>query len=194
MSHQAVTWALDASATGPLPAEARLVLIVMANWADAHGRNVYLSASSIADRLGTTTRSVRRNMATLRERRLILCGDPEVIPDHHRHDRRPVVYNLAMQTRPRGDSSVTPSAVEREATRPDSNVIPLASHGVTAVSARGDSAVRHGVTLLSPKTVFKTNTKQYFQDIICTEPKSSPLFARFADSVWGSLGAGWATA
>ena len=48
MSHQAVTWALDASATGPLPAEARLVLIVMANRPHAHRRNVYLTARTIA--------------------------------------------------------------------------------------------------------------------------------------------------
>ena len=193
MSHQAVRWATDAKATGPLPAEARLVLVVMADRADAKGRNVYLSASTIADRLGTTTRSVRRNLHTLRQRNLIVGGDPEVIPDHHRHDRRPVVYNLAM-TAARGDSNVSPSSAAEDAPRPDSNVIPFGRYGVTAVSARGDSSVRHGVTLLSPKTVFKTNTKQYFQDIICTEPKWGRCFERFASSVWGSLGAGWATA
>lgn len=193
MSHQAVRWATDAKATGPLPAEARLVLVVMADRADAKGRNVYLSASTIADRLGTTTRSVRRNLHTLRGRNLIVGGDPEVIPDHHRHDRRPVVYNLAM-TAARGDSNVSPSSAAEDAPRPDSNVIPFGRHGVTAVSARGDSSVRHGVTAVSPKTVLETNTRHSLLTIICTEPKLRLRFSRFWWHRMAAVGPAWATA
>lgn len=157
MSVRAIAWATDATQTGPLPPEARLVLVVMADRADAEGRNVYLSAASIAARLGTTTRSVRRNMTTLRDRSLIVPGDPTAIPDHYRNDRRPVVYDLAMPGTP-GEAAVVRGTIVRALSRGDSNVIPLAGHGVTAVSARGDSSVRHGVTLLSPNTLTKTLT------------------------------------
>ena len=167
MSVQAVKWALDVEQTGPLAAETRLVLLVMADRADKDGRNVYLSASSMAKRLGTTDRSVRRHLSTLRDKRLIVPGDPEVIPEHYRHDRRPVVYDLPIHAQPQAAvaDAWTPSKKPRQnvppewlasfdgTARPDSNVIPLRAHDLTAVSARPDSSVRDGVTAVSSKTV-----------------------------------------
>jgi len=166
MSVQAVKWALNAKNTGPLAAEARLVLLVMADRADKDGRNVYLSASTIAKMLGTTDRSVRRHLSTLRERRLIVPGDPEVIPEHYRHDRRPVVYDLPIH-RPTKPETTTPAPpvklIARTPpewsegwagySRPDSSVTPWVAYGVTAVSARGDSSVRDGVTAVSSNPV-----------------------------------------
>ena len=169
MSVQAVKWALDVKQTGPLPAEARLVLLVMADRADKDGRNVYLAASTIAQRLGTTDRSVRRHLSTLRDKRVIVPGDPDVIPEHYRHDRRPVVYDLPIHAAPQGAIAAIPDPSKMQqrvppewlasfdsASRPDSAVIPLSRHGVTALSARPDSAVRHGVTALSSKTVCRS--------------------------------------
>ncbi|MFK5691311.1 winged helix-turn-helix domain-containing protein [Ornithinimicrobium sp. LYQ92] len=184
MSVQAVAWAIDAEKTGPLSAEARLVLVVMADRADKEGRNVYLSAGRMARTLGTTDRSVRRHLSALRKAGVIVPGDPEVIPDYYRHDRRPVVYNLpinrelaskrflagivppddwnaeegediwAEEVKPRQNMPREWMASFEATARPDSNVIPLRGHGVTAVTGRPDSTVRHGVTAVSPKTVF----------------------------------------
>lgn len=168
MSVQAVNWALSAKRTGPLPAETRLVLLVMADRADQHGRNVYLAASTIAAKLGTTERSVRRHFSTLRERSLIVPGDPEKIPEKIAHNRRPVIYDLPINTKATPDRNVTPVAEppawldEPEEdpwasmavdSCPDTNVIPMRRPGVTPMTPRGDRAVRFGVTAVSANPV-----------------------------------------
>lgn len=186
MSYQAVQWALNAHHTGPLAPETRLVLVVMAERADQKGRNVYLSAGTIAASLGTTERSVRRNLRVLRDLDLILCGNPEVIPDSYRHDRRPVVYNLAMTAR-RGDSNVTPLRGPERASRPDSNVTPFTAYGVTAVSARGDSSVRHGVTAVSPKPLIDPPINHLWLSNTNTSSKWSERFDGFASIVRDAL-------
>ena len=168
MSVQAVNWALKVKNTGPLPAEARLVLLVMADRADKDGRNVYLAASTIANLLGTTERSVRRHFSTLRNRHLIVPGDPEKIPEKIAHNRRPVIYDLPINGKVTPDTAVTPAPevpawIDEPAEdpwasmvadlSPDSNVIPMRRPGVTAVTVRGDSAVRFGVTAVSANPV-----------------------------------------
>ena len=168
MSFQAVEWALDAEKTGPLAAETRLVLVVMAERADRHGRNVYLAAATIAERLGMSERAVRRHFSTLRQRSLILPGDPEQIPEKIPHNRRPVIYDLPIKKRPTPATSVTPAEeppawldghdedtewASMEALCPDSNVIPIRRPGVTPVALRGDTCGHSGVTAVSANKV-----------------------------------------
>lgn len=203
MSFQAVEWALDAERTGPLAAETRLVLVVMAERADRHGRNVYLAAATIAERLGTTERSVRRHFSTLRERSLILPGDPEQIPEKIPHNRRPVIYDLPIKSKATPDRNITPAAEPPAwldepqedpwasmvaAFSPDSNVIPMHRPGVTPVALRGDTCGRSGVTAVSANPVVKPPKNRKNSSHHSYSPKYAGTFSRLADWLSGWLG------
>src|SRR5512139_3428752 len=95
VSVQAMAWALDHRQTGVLNAEARLVLVSLADYSDPTGRNAWPSVGTLAHRLGVTTRSVRRALALLEDLGLIRHGDQSVVA-HVRADRRPTVWDLAL--------------------------------------------------------------------------------------------------
>lgn len=169
MSTQAVAWALDARQTGPISPDVRLVLVKLADHASPDGRGAYPSTVTLAEHLGITPRSVKRSLAQLRDAGLIGVGDQRLV-EHIRGDRRPVVYDLALDgvqlvikatgevvdiggepyREERGDGSVTPS-------RRDTNVTPQPVDN----PPRGDTRGRHGVTLSSPKPRTKPNTQTH---------------------------------
>ena len=113
MSIEAMTWAMNAKRTGPMSDGARLVLIALADYADADGRNAFPAKRRLAERLGVTERTIQRHLAALRESGHIVLGDARHV-SHYLADRRPTVYDLALdrpveprhETRERGDSPV----------------------------------------------------------------------------------------
>lgn len=144
MSVQAVTWALDARRTGPMPAEARLVLVTLADYADPDGRHAWPKVKTLAARLGITPRSVKRSLSTLRELGLIGEGDQRLV-SHLDGRYRPTVYDLAVN----GVQTTTTGAAEpyREISTPE----PGRGDGpVTPAPVRGDAGDRSGVTPASP--------------------------------------------
>lgn len=153
MSAQAVGWALDARLTGPMSAEHRLVLVALADYATPTGHGAWPAVATLAERLGVSTRAVRRSLQALTAGGWITKGDQRQTA-HLRGDRRPVVWDLAVKGRQtrleddgelgaepyRGDATVTPS-------RTDATVTPQAVDN----PARGDAGGIHGVTPASPK-------------------------------------------
>ncbi len=153
MSAQAVGWALDARLTGPMSAEHRLVLVALADYATPTGHGAWPAVATLAERLGVSTRAVRRSLQALAAGGWITKGDQRQTA-HLRGDRRPVVWDLAVKGRQtlledtgelgaepyRGDAAVTPS-------RTDATVTPQAVDN----PARGDAGGIHGVTPASPK-------------------------------------------
>lgn len=147
-----MAWALDHRQTGALPAEARLVLVSLADYTDPTGRNAWPSAPTLAHRLGVTVRAVRRSLALLDDLGLIRHGDQSVVA-HIRADRRPIVWDLALDG-VHVMLKITGTEVELGHEPYDRH-----AHGMTAVSPRepvdnlprGDVHGRHGVTATSPK-------------------------------------------
>lgn len=139
MSSRAIAWALDASCSGPMSAEARVVLAVLGDYASSDGSGAWPSAATIAKRLAITDRAVRRALRTLEESCAIVRGDQEMASDI-RADRRPVVWDLPI------DGVTEPSGRTRTVGREG--------------SARGDADGQHGVTEPSykPRTQPTTQT------------------------------------
>ncbi len=91
MSVQASTWVWEHSESG---GNARLVLLAIADAADADGQNAWPSQQRIAKMARVTTRTVRRLVAEL-----IMLGELEMDEHaggtaHTRDDRRPHLYRL----------------------------------------------------------------------------------------------------
>lgn len=93
MSLRAMTWALEQAPVDD-PTEA-LLLVALADRAGDDGRGAWPSQQWLADRTRVTTRSVRRMLAGLEARGLIVRGDSRIV-DHLPADRRPVVWNLTL--------------------------------------------------------------------------------------------------
>lgn len=154
-----MAWALDHQQTGPLAAEVRLVLVALADHAGPNGKGAWPAASTIADRLGITVRAVRRSLSKLEQARLIGRGDQRVV-GHIRKDRRPVVWDLAV------DGRQVALEFDRAAAYLGAEPYDRTRHGVTpatprerddaddtAQGPRGDTHDTHGVTPASPKPV-----------------------------------------
>lgn len=163
MSTQAVAWALDARQTGPITPDVRLVLVALADYANPEGRGAWPSTSTLAERLGISTRAIKRSLSQLRDRGFIAPGDQELV-SHIRGDRRPTVYDVALhgiqvvivatgesldlagepyREEAHGETAPSPRAV---APRRDSTVTPRPVDN----PPRGDTHDLHGVTPVSP--------------------------------------------
>lgn len=140
-----MVWALHCdSAPDPL---AKIVLMGLANHADAAGCAAYPSRETLAQYAGCSVRSVQRKLNDLIAVGLITEGD-QCWVQHLRADRRPVVYDLmtgglfAAPLGPRGDR-LSPRNGVTPVSRRDRN-------GVTGSVERGDTAVTQ--TVLEPNT------------------------------------------
>lgn len=98
MSTAAVGWALDSRRTGPLDPATRLVLVVLADHAHADGTSAFPSKVTISDRIDVSPRTVQRHLGALVDLGLIRPGDAALV-SHIRSDRRPNVWDLALDTR-----------------------------------------------------------------------------------------------
>jgi Helix-turn-helix domain len=140
MSGLAMSWAANALLTGPLLPSARLVLIVMAEPADADGTCSFLSHRTIAARTGLSERQVTRLVRQLESEGLITKATEQGPANYIRADRRPVVYDLTIgqisTVSPRGDT-----------------------HDMSSSAPRGDTQGRHGVTPMSDEPRTKPSTE-----------------------------------
>lgn len=91
-----MTWALEQRlVTAPT---ARHVLLCLANYADKTGKGAFPSASSLSEDTGLALRTVRTALDQLRDAGAITLGNQAIAAAYiDRHDRRPVVYDLAMK-------------------------------------------------------------------------------------------------
>lgn len=161
MSIQAVSWALeDAVGLDPVtgaqvdvPSQCVAVLVALANRAGEDGRDAYPSVHRLAHAARKSERSVQRDLETLEELGVIRKGDQRAV-FRFRPDRRPTVWDLAMERRraPYRPKWETDRDEPATAGRGDAGVTPLAQvDGVTSMTERGDVYVADGVTPTSPK-------------------------------------------
>ncbi|WP_442933262.1 helix-turn-helix domain-containing protein [Micromonospora psammae] len=115
MSVEAVSWAL--SDAPDVPPSCLAVLIALANHADAKGAAAYPSQDRLAHYARKSTRSVRSDLATLERLGLIRRGDQRHVSQLPT-DRRPVVWDLAMERRRALSASLDPFA-EPQSGRPN---------------------------------------------------------------------------
>lgn len=94
MSMQAMVWALEQAPD--VPAQALGVLMGLANHADEHGRGAYAGQELLAEYARKSDRQARTDLARLEEAGLIRRGDQSLVA-HLRADKRPVVWDLAME-------------------------------------------------------------------------------------------------
>lgn len=94
MSVEAMVWVLNDAPD--LPSRLLPTLIALANSADHDGRNAWPSQTSIAERARKSVRQVHSDLAELAKLGLVREGDQRVC-SHIRSDRRPVVYDLALE-------------------------------------------------------------------------------------------------
>lgn len=131
MSVQAMTWALEQRLV--TSATQRHVLLCLANYADKDGRAAFPSAGSLADDTGLSLRTVRTALEQLRELGVITLGNQAIAAAYiDRHDRRPVVYDLAM---PRGATAAPRTTKRGESPAPRESERG-AAHDKTGCSSR----------------------------------------------------------
>lgn len=106
MSVEAIVWALNEAPD--VPPSCLAVLVGLANHAHSDGRGAHPSQERLAHYARKSARSVRNDLAELQRRGLIRRGD-------QRHaafmpvDRRPVVWDLAMERRRSAVAEPVPS-------------------------------------------------------------------------------------
>ncbi|MBQ0893437.1 helix-turn-helix domain-containing protein [Micromonospora sp. U56] len=132
-----------------VPPQCLAVLIGLANHAHANGRAAYPSQERLAHYARKSVRSVQNDLKTLAGLGLIRRGD-------QRHtaflpaDRRPVVYDLAMERRRPLPGALDPFA-EPQSGRPSEAPQPAADRGeadCAPVSDRGEARSRTGRSVL----------------------------------------------
>lgn len=96
MSIQAMVWALEQQIE--TEATARHVLLCLANYADKEGRGAFPSVKSLQQDTGLSVRAIRYKLEKLLEFGLIRLGNQAIAAAYiDRHDRRPVVYDIAIE-------------------------------------------------------------------------------------------------
>jgi DNA-binding transcriptional ArsR family regulator len=137
-----MAWALDSRRTGPLFAQARLVLVALADYTDPEGRGAYPSVPTLAERLDLSERTVQRHLSSLVDDGLITEGDAQLV-SHYRAGYRPKVYDLCMS----GDTGVTAGRGDSSDPAGVTGVTDSAGRGDTESAGRGDTGVTQSKNL-----------------------------------------------
>lgn len=96
MSIQSMVWALEQRLVEE--PTARHVLLCLANYADKNGRGAFPSTNSLSDDTGLVVRTVKYKLEALEEMGAIRRGNQAIAAAYiDRHDRRPVVYDMAVE-------------------------------------------------------------------------------------------------
>lgn len=140
-----VTWALEKAPVQD-PTQV-LLLIALADRASDDGTGSWPSAAWLAERARCSVRTVRRHMIELEQAGIIRRGDQRSV-QHLRGDRRPVVWDLAMEVEStsRGDI-VAPREVTAGQSVTSSPGVNLSRRE----NPRGDTGGIHGVTAVAHK-------------------------------------------
>lgn len=157
MSIQAIAWAIEDAPD--VPAQCVAVLVALANRANEDGRDAYPSVDRLAHAARKSERSVQRDLDTLESLKLIRKGDQRAV-FRFRPDRRPTVWDLAMELRRPAYKPKWQTESEQSATpgRGDVDVTALARGDIGA--ERGDVHVVNGVTPASPKPSLEPSLEQ----------------------------------
>ena len=135
-----MAWAIEQQETRD--PESRLVLICLANYASADGRNAFPAIDRLCRDTGLSESTVRRHLKKLIEAILIRRGNQAIAAAHiERADRRPVVYDVLIQ---RG-VPVIPRGDERGVTE-----TPRDGDGVSKTDSRGVKQGATGCQALTP--------------------------------------------
>jgi Helix-turn-helix domain len=96
MSVQAMTWALEQRFVSD--PSARHILLCLANYADKYGKAAFPSVLSLSEDTGLSERTIRYKLDLLQQEGLIRLGNQAISAAYiSRHDRRPTVYDLALE-------------------------------------------------------------------------------------------------
>lgn len=127
MSIEAVAWALRrAEVSDSLE---HVILIALADHADAEGRGAWPSKATLAEYARCSVRTVHNKLRALEAAGTIVRGDQRLV-EWMRADRRPVVYDLPIH----GVNEMHP-----------------VGHGVNSRVARGEQPSRYGVNAVADK-------------------------------------------
>ena len=96
MSIQSMVWALEQRLVEE--STARHVLLCLANYADKNGKGAFPSTNSLSDDTGLAVRTVKYKLEALEALGAIRRGNQAIAAAYiDRHDRRPVVYDMAVE-------------------------------------------------------------------------------------------------
>ena len=170
MSWQATHWALRQAPVGG-DCVAKVILFAMSDYARPDGTGVFLSVATLMKFTGSSERTVRRKLAWLESHGIIRRGNQHLV-DRIRADRRPVVWDLAMDV-PRipvddhldesghpapeatGCQSDTPCEKAGMKRIPRGVNLTPRAHGVSSGASRGVTGVRHGVSPVTPNELIE---------------------------------------
>jgi hypothetical protein len=110
MSVQAINWVLNDAPD--LPSNLVATLVALANHADATGRGAAPSQNRLARYTRKKPRTIRDDLAALESRGLIRRGDQRHVASLPA-DRRPVVYDLAMERHAHRPPEPSPTTADR---------------------------------------------------------------------------------
>jgi hypothetical protein len=97
MSWQAQAWAIEMGKRYELEPNHRWMLMVLANYADPEGNDIFPSVATLMADTGFSESSVRRHIRHLIQCGLMDYGQQEIVAlKINRGDRRPKVYRLCM--------------------------------------------------------------------------------------------------
>jgi hypothetical protein len=137
VSVEAITWALrDAP---DVPAHLVSTLIALANHAGPDGRAAFPGQKLLAEYTRKTERAVRKDLIALAELGLIREGDQRLV-GHYRADKRPVVYDLALERVRVREFERTPSAGMQQRSRLDRAASQARSPRLHVTAANGQPA------------------------------------------------------
>lgn len=161
MSVQAITWVLEDAPD--LPSHLVGTLLALANHADRSGRNAFIGQKLLGWYARKDRRNARKDIDSLLKLGLIREGDQRVVA-HLRPDKRPVVYDLAME-RTRGprptDEGTHASPRSSESGGTHTSPRRATTRGRTRPPVepeRGDAHVPSGGTHTSPKPSTEPST------------------------------------
>lgn len=92
------TWAMQQAPDG-LTTTDKLVLAVLASFADKDGTHVYPSRQTLANYTGLSPRTITRSIKNLLDGGWIRKGDQK-FASRYRPDRRPIVYEIVLTRKP----------------------------------------------------------------------------------------------
>jgi hypothetical protein len=142
MSREAIDWVYSEAPDVPAPCVS--LLAAMAHHADRLGRGSRLSVPTLVRYTRKSKRQVQYDLETLTDLKLIRPGDQSLVA-HLPHNRRPVVYDLAMEQMADGVQPAAPQDVQLIAPQsrngvqpiaPQDDVQPVAPHTITDLGER----------------------------------------------------------
>ncbi len=148
MSVAATTWAwARPSDRGGVSGNDRLVLLAIADAADARGKNAWPTIETLAAMAGLSRRTVQRSIQSLEHLGILTVERQEGGEHRARPDRRPNRYTLLMDGVTNRHPVEKPEAVDNLG-HGVTNRHPVESHGVSNEAPRGVKSGHHGVTEL----------------------------------------------